>query len=209
MLRQLKQCAAQLSLLSALVSSNAGTASADITLSFPNTQVTPGVFTAPVLVSSLTSSSVNSINPSIEVSLLSGPAGSILITGYSPPNGVAPLGTIWAGESVSTGINSPPSLPSAVAKFSFSVANPVLANGTVVLLTFDATSAAIGSVFEVNLNFNNLTTASDAGGPLPSNEKTFLAGTISVVPEPSAWLLMAVSTVSGLIARKLTRFRLR
>lgn len=197
----LKQCAARWCLLGVMVGSWSNAAYGGFIMSFPDIQVVPGAFTAPVIVSS-SSTNVTSINPSIEVSLLSG-SGSILMTAYTPLNGVAPVGTIWSGETVSTGVSSPPSLPSAIAKFNFSVPSPVLASGDVMLLTFDATNAAVGSVFQVELNFNNLTTAADLSGPLPPSEKSFLAGTISVVPEPAAWLFMAVSVVSGIVGRRL------
>jgi hypothetical protein len=178
-------------------------ADAAFTISFPDIVVDKNVtssFVAPINISSAPSASVTSVNVAVGLSLASG-SGSLSMLSHTPGAGIAPPGTIWNTRTINSSV-SPPGLPStSAAKFNIdSINGAVVANGAVLNITFDVSGATPGSVFDVGVNFNNLTTISDASGnPVPTNMITFDGGTVTVVPEPSPFLLIGLCGGLGVL----------
>jgi hypothetical protein len=152
-------------------------ASGDITLTFEDVSGPAGLIPAVVRVSG--GEEVTSINVAIGSTLVSGNANSsLLIQSFDP---LAPVDSIWSGLPMQSSA-SPPGLPNKFAKLNNSIGSPdlvAIADGSVLGLVLDASGAQPGDVFDIDLNFGQLSSAA-SGNDILTSRMMFMGGRVTI-----------------------------
>jgi hypothetical protein len=137
----------------------------------------------PALVRVTGGDELTSLNVAIGTSLASGnPSSELVISSF---DALAPADSIWAGKPVNSSA-SPPGLPNAFAKLNNSIASAdvtAIGNGSVFEVIFDASGTQPGDIFDIDLNFANLTSAAN-GATILTGDLIFEAGKVTIEASP-------------------------